>query len=389
VKKAIRITAKVVLVGLALSVGPVDADQAAGRFSTLSTNPKLPAKPAITGYSQDEHSVSVTVASLDSANTSYVILPKVPSSLNLESFRRQSRAANVIDGKVVIRTIDEPATGEYSIFIFVQDHFVELVRQSANWLQRAFDFDRPGGYTILGRRSLEANLSDPIEHGALVFVGKPRQLKFTPVWISQFPEINDAAGLLRLMWSSPIQKGPTAESHVSYQEQGFEEKLRRLRAGEFAVMCSGFRDLFVHASTGTDRFKVRPIEAYNYYPQIPELITYSHSATEIWVEELSKWVLFDPWLGIMITKNGTPIGAAELRESTEADVLSLLTVMEQMPVMHRNGDGQTVFSSMKPSSINVKDFVCVEAGCSPAYVEYFRNFIVRGFRVVSTAIGSH
>ena len=51
---------------------------------------------------------------------------------------------------------------EYSILVFVSDDYVELVRQPQQWLKDTFNFDRIGGYTILGRRSLLTNDSELI-----------------------------------------------------------------------------------------------------------------------------------------------------------------------------------------------------------------------------------
>ncbi|HBS22317.1 MAG TPA: hypothetical protein DD982_07305 [Thalassospira sp.] len=80
--------------------------------------------------------------------------------------------------------------------------------------------------------------------------------------------------------------------------------MSQLMSGDFVVLCQGFRDIFLHASLFTDAFQARAVEAYNYSPQIPNLISYSHSTVKIWIEELKRWVVFDPWLAIMVTMEG-------------------------------------------------------------------------------------
>jgi hypothetical protein len=42
------------------------------------------------------------------------------------------------------------------------------------------------------------------------------------------------------------------------------EKLTRLQDGRFAVMCTGLRDMFLHASAGVPGLRARPVEAFNY-----------------------------------------------------------------------------------------------------------------------------
>ena len=108
-------------------------------------------------------------------------------------------------------------------------------------------------------------------------------------------------------------QGPTTKSYASFLDLGFEDKMSQLMSGDFAVLCQGFRDIFLHASLFTDAFQARAVEASNYSPQIPNLISYSHSTVKIWIEELKRWVVFDPWLAIMVTMEGGPIGSQELQ----------------------------------------------------------------------------
>jgi hypothetical protein len=352
---------------------------------TTSNQPtKHISSPVITGYLQDAKSVSIEFDSLGES-ARYIVLPDVPATLDIDHLRQQSKEVGVINGKIVIPIDSEPNKGEYSIVIFLRNDFLELVRQSSDWSKHTFNFDRVGGYTILGRRSVETDHSGSTEIGPLIFKEIPIQANFLLANISPFEEINNAAGLLRKLWSQPIQQGPTSESYATFLEQNFEEKMRRVGAGEFAVMCQGFRDLFLHASAANHHFKVRPIEAYNYYPNIPNLITYGHSTAEIWVEALNRWVLFDPWLGIMVAHKGIPIGAKELNSLTQTDDLSVIPLLEKLPRMYRRDDGQIVHNSFRPTDVKINDFSCQDLGCSPGYIEYFKNYKVREFRVLQSS----
>jgi hypothetical protein len=276
--------------------------------------------PKISGYSQTEKSVTIIV-SLNRKPAKFLILPDVPESLNIEQIKWQSNSLDVSEGKITIPIKNEPVTGEYSILIFVGDDYVELVRQSQQWLKQIFNFDRTGGYTILGRRSLPIKDSEVklAPFPPLVLSKNPQSINYDPVEISIFDEINHATGLLRSLWSKTIPQGPTSQSYSEFLEQTFEEKMRRLKTGNFSVMCQGFRDLFIHAASANKHFNIRPIEAFNYSPQLPDLISYSHSTTEIYIEQINKWVLFDPWLGIILNKNGIPVGVKELTEHGERE----------------------------------------------------------------------
>lgn len=347
--------------------------------------------PVITGYSQDKNSLSLSLNTTEQL-VHYVALNGVPAELNIIHLREQSKETRVIDGKVTISTNIDNTTREYSIVIFVQDRFVELIRQSSSWLKHTFNFDKVGGYTILGRRSLDISFSGSsglTEISPLVFKEKPIQINYSPADISQFPEINCATGLLREMWSRPIQQGPTSESYTIFLEKTFEEKMRRVCAGEFAVMCQGFRDLFIHASSSEGSFQVRPIDAFNYHPQIPDLISYSHATAEIWVESLQRWVLFDPWLGIMIAHKGVPVGAKELCELTDKTDLSLIPLLESMPRIYLKSNGQVVYNAFKPASVKINDFSCQNHGCTPGYVEYFKNHFVRKYHILQSPASVH
>lgn len=143
-----------------------------------------------------------------------------------------------------------------------------------------------------------------------------------------------------------------------------------LRQGKYAVMCQGFRDLFAEAALGVPGLRVRLVNAQNYAPELPELIPYAHATAEVWVEDLRKWVLFDPWLAVTVERDGELLGAEDLaRNAVGARAQPLL---QQLPRQYVKGPGERVTTSFLPASVHVDRFTCQQVGCTPPYADYFR-----------------
>jgi hypothetical protein len=336
----------------------------------------------IIGYTQDEKSMTVEY-DRPIYFTKYVRLSEVPKSLDLQSLKNQATLAIVVGNSISLPLEGEPTQGEYSVILFAGDNYVEFIRQSADWLKESYNYTRIGGYTILGRRSISTAKGTIGWSGPLTLVGKPQEIQVKPVNLTEFKEINLATGLLRTLWSQSLQQGPTSLSYSEFLQNSFEEKMQLVQTGKFAVMCSGFRDLFVHASTAIPDLNVRIVDAVDYSPQIKDLITYGHSTAEIWVAQLNNWVLFDPWLGIIVTDNGVPIGAEELSKSNsiETGTVAVFPVIDSVPRMYSTNSGEIVFNTFLPSSVKLNQFSCVKMGCSPGYVQYFKNYNVREFAI--------
>ena len=220
----------------------------------------------IVGYHQSDSSITIRL----NGNVVFGKLLKmhnVPEHFDAPILKRQAEFFIPFGSSISIPLEGEPADGEYSIFIFLGNDYFELVRQSERWLDQTFDFTRPGGYTILGRRSIDTESGSVAETKPLTVLGRPESIS-TIKYVNQFhyDEINIAASLLESLWAQPIRQGPVAGSYAEFVKQPFIEKLRRVRVGEFSLMCTGFRDLFIHASFSVPGLKVRAVEAVNYYP---------------------------------------------------------------------------------------------------------------------------
>lgn len=328
------------------------------------------------GYKQSEKAISIELDRFIIC-AQYTILEEVPISIKVSEIKKRLSSKWIFGRTISIPLINEPSKGEYSIIIFANGNYVELVRQSSNWLYQTFGFKRSGGYTILGRRSIATNRGTITQAGTLSLVGRPKNISLKPINVSDFKEINLAASLLMTLWEHPINQGPTSLSYKEFLQHPFEEKIRRLCNGEFAVMCTGFRDLFIHAAIAIPDLKVRIVEAVNYEPQIVDLISYGHSTSEIWVERLNKWVLFDPWLGIIVMDNGVPVGSEELNKIENVERISVFPIIDFIQRIHQKRSGEIVVSIFYPKDVRVSEFSCQKFGCSPGYIEFFKHIKYR------------
>lgn len=301
----------------------------------------------------------------------YLMIPEVPVILDASALAAEAIPVESAGASVRISLSGEPTAGEYSIVLFLAGDYVELVRQSEAWLEREFSFRRAGGYTILGRRSIQVGSRGIRWADPLVVNGRPDAFALAAASVSEYDEIDVSAGLLGALWNRRIRQGPIEKSYRRFLKQPFEDKLRQVRDGDFAVMCTGFRDLFAHAALSIPGLKVRLVEAANYAPRISGLISYSHSTAEIWVEALGKWVIFDPWLAIVVEDHGTPIGVEELLELKNSDAVSITPVLPALPRKYRRGTGEIVDAVFEPDDVQAVRFTCGSLGCSPGYLDYF------------------
>ena len=321
----------------------------------------------------------------------YVVLKNVPENLNIVNYKSKQIPIVVNNNVITLSLESEPTKGEYSIFLFLGEEYVELVRKSEKWLKSAFSYDRPGGSTVLGRRSegFLTSINDKIKppfqmKKGLEFSGIPDPIEYVPSNKSDFLEVRHAQGLLEFLYSKiPIFIGPTNKSYSQFLNLKFEKKLEILVNGDFPLTCQIFRDLFLHASKANNTFKIRAVEAYNYYPQIPKLISFGHSLTEIWIEKLQKWVIFDPWLAIMVENDGILIGAEELKKSLVNEKIKLVPLLKISHRKYKKKNGQVINFDYSPFfDIHLNNFICDEF-CYPGYREYFKNIFFRNFRVVN------
>lgn len=259
-----------------------------------------------------------------------------------------------------------------------ETHYLEIVRQSAGWLKSTFNFDSFNGYTILGRRTINAGVRiGPESQHPIVFNAMPHIVSIVdrnndplPAEIREIPELLIACKIVRLLWDGEMQDSPTDKSYSEFLQLTFEEKLQLIRNGEFPVSCQGMRDMFLHAALGFRGLHVRAVDALNYTPQFENLISYAHATAEIYVVGLGKWVLTDPWAGFALKNmQGEYLSAEELVGYD--DQLIVVPLIERIVQSHMGSSGGISRITRRPIEAKLNAYEFSEGGHFPSYKIYF------------------
>ena len=338
--------------------------------------------PVITAFRQSENELAIGLRNAPD-DWNIKIYSKVPTHLSNDVLVCGRFTAGVQDRILRIPLQLESSDQEYSILVHTGKHYFELIRQSASWLKITFNFELRQGFTTLGRRSIQIELSPFPRMEPICFVGKPPRQQSLAAELTEHVEVNQAAALLRSIWSEPIHVGPTAKSYVWFSSQSYETKLNVVRSGDFRVTCQGLRDLFVHASLADESLKIRPIDLYSYGPQIGELIGHTHAATEVYVSALTKWVLVDPWMGIALAGRRGLVGAFDVVQTNNSDVYQVVPLLDSQTRITHGIENQIKIVTLRPVETDIKAYSISTLGHSPDYLSYFNHVLVRDVRVVA------
>ncbi len=346
----------------------------------------------------DDRHMALTFSSPVS-EVSAIALGDVPAELDAPSGTETALELDVRDGKTVIIGLAEDGIDtEYSIIInaeptrcdsiyaifmdCTEDHRIEIVRQTSAWLERLFNFDRPAGYSILGRRTIEIGSDDLQRYQPFIFPDDAAwQTSSVDDATTLSPPFKDAAidrsvDLMREIWSQPLRAGPTNRPYADFVEQPVQKKIHDLRNGKFSVSCQGVRDLFLHAAK-IRGLNVRSVEEFNYGPQFDDLITYGHSTAEVWSEELEKFVMIDPWMGLTINnRDGVPLSSQEIAESTSAD-LQITPLLDELRRFITLPNGEDALDIVRPSEVRLTTYSNGAFGAGPGYLTYYRKLAYR------------
>ena len=185
--------------------------------------------------------------------------------------------------EISVTGLAEPDDREGAILLTAQSQreprvpvFIELVRQSEDYLFKTFGFSKVGGYWILGPRS--DDFQSPVSHlvrpvtwyPAVTDFFHPETLQTTlrqSVETERFEAVRVAVDVLHWLLGLPINTGPADTASQRYYFQKFSTKLKMLIDNQHSVQCSGFRDLFVQA-VASRGVKVRAVDANNYPPPV-------------------------------------------------------------------------------------------------------------------------
>lgn len=379
-KAAIRIAFWIILAGSSFGAG-------------ASSQPSL----RLVAFAQPSPSTLRLTFSHAVTGARLAVMTRVPATINaVKSFA----TAHPVETKAAVVNLslnEKKADDEYSILLFVSDpgctarkkcrpEYLEIVRQSQRWLEKNYSFERSKGYSILGRRTVAVGdqAANGRELAPIVLAGKLRidvagSALDIPGAIRRYPELVEAARVMRMLWKVPVRIGPTNGSYTQFMAQPFADKLREIRSGAFAVQCAGMRDMFLHALSGAG-LQVRAAEGLNYSPSFPDLITYGHSASEVWVSSLHRWILVDAWEGLVLSdRKGNLLSASDLRTIDPANV----RVMEVAPSRprfvltssHRRAPFPTTTARMSR-------YTYTPYGSAPGYLAYFSTVEYRRVKIV-------
>jgi hypothetical protein len=325
------------------------------------------------------------------------VMTVVPATINaVKSFA----AAHPVETKadVVNLSLDEKkADDEYSILLFVSDpactaprkcppEYLEIVRQPQRWLEKNYSFVRPKGYSILGRRTVSVGdrTANGRELAPIVVSGKPHidlsssPSKIPPA-IRRYPELVKATRVMRMLWKVPVRIGPTNRSYTQFVAQPFADKLREIRSGAFAVQCAGMRDIFLHALSGVG-LRVRAAEGLNYNPPFSDLVTYGHSASEVWVSSLHRWILVDAWEGLVLSdRKGNLLSASGLRTVDPANVRVVELAPSRPRFVLTSNHGRAPFPT---TTARLNRYTYTPYGSAPGYLAYFSIVEYRRVKIV-------
>ncbi len=192
--------------------------------------------------------------------------------------------------------------------------YIELLRQSEDNLLKNFSFHKHGGYTVLGRTTVQV----PREP-RLVQKLSPVSNAITyalPDFASYrgggetSSSINESAAIVRYIWSRKPRLGPHDDR--APQRLGPLRRLELLERGDWATQCGDIRNIFVNLAAAAPAIRgVRYVGLLQYHPLFPDLIPHSHAAAEVLGEDGS-WVLIDPWFGLMFEHQGKLLGAGDI-----------------------------------------------------------------------------
>ena len=340
-------------------------------------------------------------------NGSVIFKKTVPGNIeiNTSEFSSGERVDLKVDNAQLV--IDVPASvdmrlNEYSIILILglsrnvlarimsniglscqcadsETHYLEIVRQPAAWLKSTFDFDRPKGYSILGRRTI--NVGATIRGNnppAIEFKTAPnitaiinQEVNSLPSQITGIPELLIASKIITTLWNGEMQDSPTDKSYSDFIQQPFEKKLQQIHKGEFPVSCQGIRDMFLHAALGFPDFQARAVNACNYAPQFEDLVAYAHATAEVYVSSIDKWVLTDPWTGFMlINQKGEYLSAEDF--SCNDGQLFVLPLIEQIVQSHMGPSKVVSKITRRPSETVINEYTYTQGGHVPNLNTYFR-----------------
>jgi hypothetical protein len=346
-----------------------------------------PSKLSVVEFSGPAHN-ALTLTFSEPVGGTQILFPNVPAELDFAAAGKNVRPVTAKDRSVTIQLSESAATPEYSVLLVVtprlcptcQPSFVEFVRQPAGWLKAKFGFEKRGGYTILGRRSLSVRGGTrqqqlpPIRFPDRVRISPTMQFRAPPQAIASYPELVRAGQILQYLWSVPLRTGP-GKNPPNFERLNFGDQIAAIRTGRATVECQGMRDLFLHALSGEYGIQARAVSAENYVTAFPGLLGYTHATSEIWVRRLHKWITIDAWEGaIFISADGVPLSASDL-QTTHVMQIRVVELVPALPRYVLSGSGQK--TPLPDAPLELVRYTNTPAGAAAGYRNYFSHLSYR------------
>lgn len=217
--------------------------------------------------------------------------------------------------------IDGKYYNEPTLLIFFKDQemsgYIEILRQSEVDLQKLYNFNKPGGYYVLGRTSLtlpqrkpevQNNESEKKEDFSL-----PDFTNYYPN-DTQIPiEIKESVAIMKFIWEKPLNSGPN--NNQSYENYLPLEKIELLRENKWSAQCTGIRNIFKDLALASPSInKIRDVDLFQYSPPFPDLIPNGHSVIEVYSRQLSKWVMIDPYFASIFMAENQYLSVKDFNE---------------------------------------------------------------------------
>ncbi len=199
--------------------------------------------------------------------------------------------------------------------------YIELLRQSEDNLLKNFSFHKPGGYTVLGRTTLQVR-REPRLVQSLSPVSNEIEQPLPDFSVYRGPgdapgSIGEATAIVRYIWSRHPRLGPHDDR--SPQRLGPLRRLDLLERGDWATQCGDIQYIFVNLAAAAPAIRgVRYVGLLQYHPLFPDLVPHSHAAAEVLAED-GAWVLVDPWFGLLFESQGKLLGAGDILRMTASE----------------------------------------------------------------------
>ena len=294
-----------------------------------------------------------------------------------------------VNGRIAVE-LDGEYYNKPNLIVFVKDDhprrligYIEILRQSESDLKNLYNFDKPGGYYVLGRTSLRLPKESHKNQTVSLAPKKGYLLPdLTNYYLSKQEgggpgEIQESIALIKFIWDKPLSLGPS-NNHVD-EKLGPLERLELLRNNNWSAQCTAIRDIFRELALASHKItKVRNVDLFQYYPPFPDLITNSHSVIEIYSQQLDKWIMVDPYFATIFMQGQQYLNTEEINKLDEKEraKLKILNVSPNQSIDKLN------------TTLNIKDSYFIYFGAifygpiittTPASITepsgYFLNFM--------------